>query len=280
MGLALTLAGAAHAQTGSDTPTAESSPTLTPSSEPVAPEGTPPAAEAAAAAPESTDIRPGWFGMGIRFGIQGFNLSAGNAPLIGAQLQEAITNLNAAVTAYNAANPGSPVAPYSINDMNIAQSVFTITPTFHLGGDGYFFKFDVPIGLGGNITTLGLGIYPINYGYYIENIRLMPYLSLGATFNYAMSSGYTPPGGGATTAMNGVGALISGRLALGAKYQIMNGLAAGLELGWSPFAAGGVVDATRLAAIGGSTTLPPAPGSIARGGLGSILDGAISIDWL
>jgi hypothetical protein len=87
-----------------------------------------------------------------------------------------------------------------------------ITPSLHLSGDGFFFKLEAPYGTSDQLTTYGLGIYPINVGYLIPRARLFLYGSFGLVTNIALfrADGVSASGGGM---------LVQGRAALGLKWR-------------------------------------------------------------
>jgi hypothetical protein len=201
--------------------------------------------------------------------------------MVGQQVTDVLNGANDMIAQYNAVNDPD-LSPFVTDDLNLDGMPFVITPTMHLGGDGYFFKFDFPITIHKNFWGIGLGLYPINYGKYIEAAKIMPYGGLGGVIGYMGSGTFTPKSGGADVAVAAGGPLINPlRLALGLKAFPIKGLAVGLDLGLSPFALGFVIDPVKVTEVGAGLVggQPLSPGTALRGGTGMILDGAISVEW-
>lgn len=208
--------------------------------------GAPPAILESGSTPSPTRQRMGWFGLGLRLGLASTHL----------------TPPASVTSSVNQASGGT----YNLNDLNVSSTSRTLTPTMHLGGDGYFFKVDAPFTFAAEYTTYGLGLYPVNYGRYLDRYALFPYGSLGAVGNIIESRETNDPG----TSNKTIGALLQGRLALGMKYFPLRSFALSFEAGYSPFAAGIML-------------LPPASGkdqTRPQGGYGSVLDFSLGAEWL
>jgi len=206
----------------------------------------PPEAELAATAPAVAAPQPhmGWFGAGVRFGMQDVHL------MPPASL----------VSGVNAASGQA----FASGDFAVESNAWTITPTLHLGGSGYFFKLDVPLSFAPQFTTVGLGLYPINVGIFLENASLFPYLSLGGTANLVESRDTGDP----LTSNKLMGAIVQARGALGLKYFPAQGLALSGEIGYSPLAAGILL------------VTPANSSTQVHGGTGSVFDFSFGIEWL
>jgi hypothetical protein len=195
--------------------------------------------------------RMGWFGVGLRLGTSEMHL-APSASLI------------------NQVNQASG-ASFTPGDFAIDSSAQTLTPTFHFGGSGYFFKIDLPFSFAPEFTTFGLGLYPVNVGFFVEQIDLFPYLSLGGTANVVKARATADPG----TSNKIIGAIVEARAAIGVKYFPARGLAVSAEAGYAPWTAGIMM-------------IPPSatPGSGAndatrmQGGTGSVVDFSLGLEWL
>ena len=204
-----------------------------------------PEAEIAVTAPPVTPLpRMGWFGAGIRVGMQDLHLMPPGA----------------LVSSVNAASGQA----FASGDFAVDTNAWTVTPTLHLGGSGYFFKIDVPLSFAPQLTTFGLGLYPINYGVFIPSASLFPYLSLGGAANLVDSRNTGDP----STSNKLVGAFVQVRGALGLKYFPAQGLAVSGEIGYSPWAAGILL----VTPAGSSTQV--------RGGTGSVFDFSLGLEWL
>ncbi len=206
----------------------------------------PPEADLAATAPPAATPPPrmGWFGAGIRLGMQDVHLMP-PASLV------------------NGVNAVSGQA-FQSGNFAVDSNAWTVTPTLHLGGSGYFFKMDVPLSFAPQFTTFGLGLYPINFGVFIENASLFPYLSLGGAANLVDSRDTGDP----STSNKLIGAIVQARGALGLKYFPARGLALSGELGYSPWAAGILL------------VTPANSSTQVHGGTGSVFDFSLGIEWL
>lgn len=200
---------------------------------------------AVTAAPRETPPpRMGWFGAGIRVGMQDVHLLPPGS----------------LVSAQNAATGQS----FASGDFAVDTNAWTVTPTLHLGGSGFFFKLDVPLSFAPQLTTFGLGLYPINFGLFIRDASLFPYLSAGAAANLVDSRNTGDP----STSNKLVGAFVQARGAIGLKYFPMQGLAVSGELGYSPWAAGILL------------ITPPGSSTQVHGGTGSVFDFSLGLEWL
>ena len=206
----------------------------------------PPEAELAVTAPPATPPprRMGWFGAGVRLGMQDVHLMPPAS----------------FVSGVNAVSGQA----FEAGNFAVDSSAWTITPTLHLGGSGYFFKMDVPLSFAPQFTTFGLGLYPINIGTFIESASLFPYLSLGGAANLVDSRDTGDP----STSNKLIGAIVQARGALGLKYFPAQGLALSGEIGYSPWAAGILL----VTPAGSSTEV--------HGGTGSVFDFSLGIEWL
>jgi hypothetical protein len=208
-----------------------------------------PAATVTVAAPAPPDVRRmGWFGIGARIGVTQLRLTA---PTSVVNDIEQITGGTAGAS-----------------EFALRSNVTTVTPTLHLGGSGFFFKLDLPISFGSSFTMVGLGLYPINFGIYVDRFAMFPYLSLGAVASVVTSHATPDPG----TSNKLIGGVAQARLAAGVKFFPLHGLALSGELGYSPWTAGAVA-------------LPPESGSGSdatrfEGGFGSVLDFSFGVEWL
>jgi hypothetical protein len=229
----LAVAGRAHADTGDMGYDGLSSPAATVTVAPPAP-------------PEVR--RMGWFGIGARVGITQLRLTAPTS---------VVNDLNQ----ISGTSTGA-------DQFALRSNVTSVTPTLHLGGNGYFFKLDLPISFGSSFTMIGLGLYPINYGIYIAQLAMFPYLSLGIVGSEMTSHETSDPG----TSHKLIGGVFQARVAAGLKFFPLHGLALSGEFGYSPWTAG-------------VAALPPDSGSGSNathfeGGFGSVLDFSFGAEWL
>ena len=210
---------------------------------------TSPAATVTVAPPAPPEVRRmGWFGIGARVGITQLRLTAPTS---------IVNDLNQISGTSSGAD-----------QFALRSNVTTVTPTLHLGGNGYFFKLDLPISFGSSFSMIGLGLYPINYGIYVERLAIFPYLSAGIVGSEMTSHETSDPG----TSHKLIGGVVQARLAAGMKFFPFRGLALSGEFGYSPWTAGAVA-------------LPPDSGSGSNathfeGGFGSVLDFSFGAEWL
>jgi hypothetical protein len=113
------------------------------------------------------------------------------------------------------------------------ESLTTLTPTLHMGGAGYFCKLELPMGISSQLKTVGLALYPLDYGNFFPEVGLFPYLSAGGSANLAL---VRKQADGAS----GGGALFQGRAALGLKYRPVKMLSISVEGAYSPWELGSI----------------------------------------
>jgi hypothetical protein len=195
---------------------------------------------------QPTASRPpqmGWLGLGVRFGLQEVHLTP--------------------PASFATVNSASGQA-FAAGDFAIDSSAWTVTPTLHLGGSGFFFKLDLPLSFSSQFTSFGLGLYPINFGVFVESVSLFPYASLGGAANLVESRDTGDP----STSNKLMGAMVQARGALGLKYFPAQGLALSAEIGYSPWAAGILL------------VTPANSSTQVHGGFGSVFDFSLGVEWL
>ena len=198
--------------------------------------------------------RMGWFGIGVRVGTTQLRLTPPS---------KVIAQVNAS----------SGQAPISGDEMSLRANLLNVTPTLHLGGSGYFFKFDFPIAHSQSFDTVGLGIYPINLGWYIDAADLFPYLSLGGTASAIVGVDSS----GSRKIIGGVAQL---RASLGVKYFPARSVGVSAELGYSKWAVGAMSGNGGSPGGGAVTASDTGVAVSARGGLGSVVDLSMGVEWL
>ncbi len=166
----------------------------------------------------------------LRLGVLPLDLeSSSDTPLFGEQVDRAVTGYNAAAAAFDRRNGGT-TARIDAGDLGVAETLAMITPGLETGVGHYLFRIEAPIGLGSDLRSFGLGIYPIGVQARVRrDVDL--YASAGGT-----ASWLDRPGAG------DVGGLLTLRVAIGARFA--NRVV--VELGYSAFALGGTVNNERL----------------------------------
>jgi hypothetical protein len=186
----------------------------------------------------------GWLGLGVRFGMQEVHL----------------TPPASFVSSVNSASGQA----FAAGDFAIDSNAWTVTPTLHLGGSGFFFKLDLPLSFASQFTSFGLGLYPINFGVFVPSLSLFPYVSLGGAANLVESRDTGDP----STSNKLMGAMVQARGALGLKYFPAQGIALSGEIGYSPWAAGILL------------VTPANSSTEVHGGFGSVFDFSLGVEWL
>lgn len=150
-------------------------------------------------------------------------------------------------------------APSTIASFDLHDNMLEIAPTVQLGGDRFYFKLDAPLRQSATLRGYGIGIYPLNYGYYVRPLRVMPSVSMGGVFSYLKDR-----------RTDAAGPLVETRVALGIKVFPTRGLAVSADVARTPWA---------LAAVRGSGPewwrRPDA-----RGGLGDGWQFSVGLFWL
>lgn len=179
----------------------------------------------ASAGPTHADTR-----ATIRLGVLPLDLEAsGDTPLFGASVERMVDRYNDAAAAHDRATGGT-TARISAGDVGVIDTLYVAAPGLELGSDGaYFFRLEVPVGIGNDVTSVGLGLYPINLQGAIGGAVV--YASLGGSASWLDRAG------------NGdLGALITARAAGGVRVarHVM------FELGYNAFVIGGSYNKSRL----------------------------------
>ncbi len=166
----------------------------------------------------------------LRFGLLPLDLeSSSNTPLFGEQVDEAVASYNAAATAIDR-RTGSRTERIDAGDLGVAETLAMITPGLETGVGHYLFRLEAPIGIGSDLRSIGLGLYPLGVqGRVARDVAL--YASAGGTASWLDRTGD-----------GDVGGLLTVRAALGARFA--NRWV--IEVGYSAFALGGTVNTERL----------------------------------
>lgn len=166
----------------------------------------------------------------LRFGLLPLDLeSSSDTPLFGDQVDEAVASYNAAATVIDR-RTGSRTERIDAGDLGVAETLAMITPGLETGVGHYLFRLEAPIGIGSDLRSIGLGVYPLGVqGRVARDVAL--YASAGGT-----ASWLDRPGEG------DVGGLLTVRAAVGARFAQRFVV----EVGYSAFALGGTVNSDRL----------------------------------
>jgi hypothetical protein len=167
----------------------------------------------------------------VRLGMLPLDLRASaDTPLFGPSVERMIDKYNDAAAAYDRASGGT-TARIDAGDVGVAQTLLVVAPGLELGAGGrYFFRLELPVGLGDDLTSFGVGIYPINVQVAVKRNAAL-YASLGGS-----ASWLDRPGEG------DLGALVAARVAGGlrvARHVVF-------EVGYNAFVLGGSYNKQRL----------------------------------
>lgn len=166
----------------------------------------------------------------LRFGMLPLELqSSSDTPLFGEGVDRVVDSYNAAVAAVDRANGGM-TARIDTGDLGVAETLLVFAPGLELGSGHYFFRMEAPIGYSDDLTSVGLGIYPINLQAQLRR-GFVIYASAGGS-----ASWLDRPGSG------DIGGLVVARGAAG--FRVARHVV--FEVGYSAFALGGSVHRERL----------------------------------
>jgi hypothetical protein len=165
----------------------------------------------------------------LRFGVMALELEpSSDTPLFGRHVERAMTAYNAAA-AYDQMRGGT-MQPIEARQLGVSETLYVVSPGFEVGGEHYFFRIEAPIGHGGELTSVGLGVYPLNLQVQLRR-GLVAYVSFGGSASWLDRAGDGDLGG-----------LVTARAAGGvriARYVVV-------EVGYSAFALGGSIHPERL----------------------------------
>lgn len=119
--------------------------------------------------------------------------------------------------------------PVGVASYDLHENLLEIAPTLHLGGDGFYFKVEAPLRQSTTLRAYGVGLYPLNYGFLIPSLRIMPTVSTGVVLSYL-----------ADRRTDAIGPLVETRVAVGIKFFPTRGLALSLDVARTPWALGAV----------------------------------------
>lgn len=187
----------------------------------------------------------------LRVGLLPLDLeSSSDTPLFGDRIDRAVSEYNAAATVIDR-QTGRRTEKIDASDLGVAETLAMITPGIEASVGHYLFRIEAPIGLADNLTSVGLGLYPIGVqGRVAKSIAL--YAVGGGTASWLDRPGDGDRGG-----------LLTLRAAVGARLS--NRFVA--ELGYSAFALGGSVNSDKLdAMLDGNAMELPAPETVLSAG--------------
>ena len=209
----------------------------------------------------------------LRLGAEPLALTPTNdTPLIGGYLDEAVTGYNVASAMYNQAHgytAGSPKASASIDRSAFAlnTTLLTFAPALELGTEHVALRIEGLFGISNDFRRYGVALDPIDLS-----------LPLGRSVALYLVAGGTASWLERADVADETGALFTVRVAAG--VRVVQHIA--LEVGYSAYAAGGVLDTKRLHSMASYDPMgdapPPVPDQIISGGTQSgMVDISIAI---
>ncbi len=197
----------------------------------------------------------------LRVGAEPLALSpTTDTPLIGSYLDDAVTGYNVASAMYNQAHgyaAGSPKASATIDRSAFAlnSTLLTFAPGLELGGEHVALRLEGLFGMSNELRRYGVALDPIDLTLPLGHAVAL-YLVGGGTASW-LSRADVP---------DETGALFTLRAAAG--VRIVQHIA--IEVGYSAYAAGGILDSKRLHSMASYDPMgnapPPEPDQIIAGG--------------
>ncbi len=198
----------------------------------------------------------------LRIGIQPLSLSPSeDTPLFGSYVDDAVAGYNVAVAGYNhshglAADSAMAADPIDRDALGLRATLVTFAPGMEAGTENVYFRLQGELGVGSDHRSYGVGLYPLNLAVPIRNTQLIPYVSLGGSAGWLAR----------TDTSDSIGGLFSARIAAGTRFSKL----VIVEVGYSVFVLGGVVDHDRLESMASydprGAAPPPPPELAAQGG--------------
>lgn len=167
----------------------------------------------------------------LRLGVLPLELeSSADTPVFGDRVIRAIDDYNAAAAARDRMTGGT-TARLDASGLGVTETLLVFAPGVELGSGTYFFRLEAPVGVGDEITSVGVGVYPINLQLALRR-NVVVYASVGASMSWLDRRG-----------SGDVGGLVAARGALGARVarHIV------IEVGYNAFVLGGSINRSRLA---------------------------------
>lgn len=199
----------------------------------------------------------------LRIGLLPLDLqSSSDTPLFGERVDRAVTEYNGAAAAFDR-RTGNTTTRISAGDLGVAETLVMISPGLEASVGHYLFRIEAPIGIGDDMKSIGLGLYPIGIqGRIHKSVALCA--SAGGT-----ASWLDRPGTG------DVGGLLTVRGVVGARFA--NRVIA--EIGYSAFALGGTVNNDRLEDMMTGDVLPELATVLSVGEARGLVDVSVGVSF-
>ncbi len=162
----------------------------------------------------------------LRLGVMPLSLEpSSQMPLIGGSFDDAVKGYNTAALAYDRAHGTTAVATIDRSALGVHDTLMTFAHAMELGGEHAVFRIEGIFGVSDTHRAIGIGVYPLDVSW--RHV----YLAAGGTASRLER----------TDVGAEVGALVTARAALGVRFGRVS-----LELGYSAFVIGGLVDDAQL----------------------------------
>jgi len=192
--------------------------------------------------------------------------ASSDTPLFGDRVDRAVAGYNRAAAAHDRAT-GDTTARIAATALGVDETLVVLAPGLEADVGHYLFRIEGLLGLGGDLRSYGLGLYPLGVQAQLDR-GVTLYGSAGGT-----ASWLDRPGGGDR------GGLVTLRVAVGARFASY--LVA--ELGYSPYAFGGTVNTARLEdmlpSLDAMTPLPEPSSVISAGDSRGIFDVSLGFSY-
>lgn len=202
----------------------------------------------------------------VRFGVLPLELeSSDDTPVFGDDVDRAVTAYNTAAAAHDRRHGGTTTL-IDASDLGVSDTLVTFAPGLETGGDLLFFRIEALVGIGAELRSVGVGVYPLNVQTPLGR-DLDAYLSAGGSASWLDREG-----------SGDVGALVSLRVAGG--LRIAERVV--IEAGYGAFVLGGVVESARLRDLDGiepaaDTPLPEPNSVVAAGEARGLVDLSVGV---
>ena len=197
----------------------------------------------------------------FRLGVMPLELeSSADTPLFGDSVAGVVDDYNSAAAAYDRMS-GETSARINASDLGVAETLLVFAPGLEIGSGFHFFRIEAPIGIGDDLRSVGVGVYPINLQLALSR-GLVVYGSGGASASWLDRPG---PGD--------VGALVTLRVAAGArlaKHLVV-------EVGYNAYALGGNINRERINDMTETMNLAEPNKAIAAGEAHGIVDASLGV---
>jgi hypothetical protein len=208
----------------------------------------------------------------IRVGVATLELTPrAGTPVMGEPIDDAVAAYNAAAAAYDELHrTPTATAPIDRGDLALHGTLVTVAPALEAGGDHYFVRLEASLGVGADLRSYGVGLYPVNLAVPLRGGAMIPYVAIGGTVSWLDRPGADGEIGGLVVARAAVGARLVRRIAV--------------EVGYGAFVLGGVVDHGRLdqamAYDPRGAAPPPRPDEAVSGGeQRGLVDVSVGVTW-